>query len=143
MRMNYRTGAALAAITLIAGLAGCDQRPAERPAADTTRTIATTPDTTRAPAAPDSSASAIDADAVPLTLPVLDAFFADSSFSADLKSKLGLTDQQVTQLRTAGQTTLEERFHFEYLRLLIACGVSGVRLAPRWQVDLGRLGSEC
>ncbi len=103
MRMNYRTGAALAAITLIAGLAGCDQRPAERPAADTTRTIATTPDTTRAPAAPDSSASAIDADAVPLTLPVLDAFFADSSFSADLKSKLGLTDQQVTQLRTAAR----------------------------------------
>jgi len=102
--MEQRIGAALAAMALIAGLAGCNQRPAERPAADTTHTTAVTTDTTRMPVPPsDSTASALDADAVPLTLPVLDAFFADSSFSADLKSRLGLTDQQVTQLRTTAR----------------------------------------
>ena len=32
-----------------------------------------------------------------------------------------LLDLYLTQLRTAGQTALEERFHFEYVRLLLAC----------------------
>jgi lipoprotein-anchoring transpeptidase ErfK/SrfK len=35
-----------------------------------------------------------------LTLPVLDAFFAQESFSGELKSKLQLTDEQVNQLRS-------------------------------------------
>jgi lipoprotein-anchoring transpeptidase ErfK/SrfK len=34
-----------------------------------------------------------------LTLPVLDAMFADESFAGELKSKLQLTDEQVTRLR--------------------------------------------
>jgi L,D-transpeptidase ErfK/SrfK len=34
-----------------------------------------------------------------LTLPVLDAFFADESFSGALKTRLQLTDEQVTQLK--------------------------------------------
>ena len=37
--------------------------------------------------------------AVPITLPVLDALFADEVFKADLKSKLQLTDEQVSGLR--------------------------------------------
>src|SRR5438128_647516 len=39
------------------------------------------------------------ANAQPLTLPVLDAFFADEGFSELLKRRLQLTDDQVTQLR--------------------------------------------
>lgn len=35
----------------------------------------------------------------PLTLPVLDAFFADESFPALLKTRLQLTDEQVTKLK--------------------------------------------
>ena len=35
----------------------------------------------------------------PLTLPVLDAFFADESFSRSLKTDLQLTDEQVTKLK--------------------------------------------
>jgi lipoprotein-anchoring transpeptidase ErfK/SrfK len=35
----------------------------------------------------------------PLTLPVLDAFFADESFSGSLKTRLQLTDEQVTKLK--------------------------------------------
>ena len=37
--------------------------------------------------------------AQPLTLPVLDAFFADESFSGLLKTRLQLTDEQITKLR--------------------------------------------
>jgi lipoprotein-anchoring transpeptidase ErfK/SrfK len=39
------------------------------------------------------------ANAEPLTLPVLDAFFADESFSGSLKTRLQLTDEQVKQLK--------------------------------------------
>src|SRR5260370_31837792 len=39
------------------------------------------------------------ANAEPLTLPVLDAFFADDSFSGSLKTRLQLTDEQVTKLK--------------------------------------------
>jgi len=35
----------------------------------------------------------------PVTLPVLDAFFAQENFAAELKSKLQLTDQQVNELK--------------------------------------------
>lgn len=36
----------------------------------------------------------------PVTLPVLDAFFAQEDFAGELKSKLQLTDEQVSKLRT-------------------------------------------
>jgi len=38
-------------------------------------------------------------EAVPITLPVLDALLADEGFRADLKSKLQLTDEQIGALR--------------------------------------------
>ena len=41
----------------------------------------------------------MSARAVPVTLPVLDAFFADESFAGELKSRLQLNDEQVTRLR--------------------------------------------
>ena len=37
--------------------------------------------------------------AVPITLPVLDALFADEAFKTELKSRLQLTDQQINALR--------------------------------------------
>lgn len=37
---------------------------------------------------------------LPVTLPVLDAMFADESFAGEAKSKLGLTDEQIERLRT-------------------------------------------
>jgi len=42
-------------------------------------------------------------DYLPLTLPVLDAFFAEPQFASDLKRDLNLTDDQVQQLRTAAR----------------------------------------
>jgi lipoprotein-anchoring transpeptidase ErfK/SrfK len=39
----------------------------------------------------------------PVTLPVLDAMFADESFAAELKSKLNLTDEQIDKLKQAAR----------------------------------------
>lgn len=36
---------------------------------------------------------------LPVTLPILDAMFSDEAFAADLKSKVGLTDEQIEKLR--------------------------------------------
>jgi phosphoenolpyruvate carboxylase len=47
-----------------------------------------------------------------------------------------LLDSYLTQLRTAGQTALEERFHFEYLRLLIACIMMRLGATPQSSVPL-------
>jgi lipoprotein-anchoring transpeptidase ErfK/SrfK len=44
-------------------------------------------------------------EAIPITLPVLDALFADDSFKTELKSKLQLTDEQISALR---KTSSEE-----------------------------------
>jgi lipoprotein-anchoring transpeptidase ErfK/SrfK len=41
--------------------------------------------------------------APPVTFPVLDAFFADESFAAELKNKLGLNDDQIRRLRNAAR----------------------------------------
>lgn len=46
------------------------------------------------PAAPGSSEASL-----PVTLPVLDAMFADEAFAGELKSKVQLTDEQVARLR--------------------------------------------
>jgi len=47
-----------------------------------------------------------------------------------------LLDRYLGQLRTAGQTALEERFHFEYLRLLIACIMMRLGATPQSSVPL-------
>lgn len=39
----------------------------------------------------------------PVTLPVLDAMFADAIFAAELKSKLNLTDEQIDKLKQAAR----------------------------------------
>jgi hypothetical protein len=56
-------------------------------------------------ASPESSpsvvkASAADEGALPVTLPVLDAFFADEAFAGELKTRLQLTEEQIAKLRS-------------------------------------------
>jgi phosphoenolpyruvate carboxylase len=53
--------------------------------------------------------------------------------SAELQE---LLDRYLDQLRNAGQTGLEERFHFEYLRLLIACILMRLGATPQSSVPL-------
>lgn len=54
-----------------------------------------TPTTVASP----SPGAVTEAVTVPVTLPVLDALFTDDSFKAELKSKLQLTDDQISNLR--------------------------------------------
>jgi lipoprotein-anchoring transpeptidase ErfK/SrfK len=93
--------AALSAIALGAG--GCVAKQTNTTGTNTTSTNATT--TTGASPAPTPTPATSDASGarVPVTLPVLDAMFADESFAAELKSKLQLTDEQVQQLRTVAR----------------------------------------
>ncbi|MDQ6786841.1 MAG: L,D-transpeptidase [Acidobacteriota bacterium] len=50
---------------------------------------------TATPAQPEQQAATL-----PVTLPVLDAMFADENFAKDLKSKLQLTDEQIEKLKS-------------------------------------------
>src|SRR5215212_9414289 len=64
----------------------------------------TAPTNTASPAAPAANATpaggaSTAAANLPVTLPVLDAMFADEAFAGELKSKLQLTDEQVESLR--------------------------------------------
>jgi lipoprotein-anchoring transpeptidase ErfK/SrfK len=90
--------------------AGCTNQTENTAPANTATSTNTTTTTTTAPLpspsnspSPASQAQAQQANAAPLTLPVLDAFFADESFAAALKSKLQLTDEQVNKLRTVAR----------------------------------------
>ena len=42
-------------------------------------------------------------DTTPVTLPVIDAMFADESFAGELKSKAGLTDEQIDKLQQSAR----------------------------------------
>src|SRR5437763_5929134 len=64
------------------------------PAANANASASPSPTATPATTAPDAGEATL-----PLTLPVLDAMFADSSFAGELKSKLQLTNEQVELLR--------------------------------------------
>ena len=59
----------------------------------------TQPSPANANVAESQPATTSAADNTPVTLPVLDAMFADESFAGELKSKAGLTDDQVNQLQ--------------------------------------------
>src|ERR687894_422281 len=95
MKTFMRALIALASLTVMLG--GCGNQPATVSHNNFTNTK-------NVSSAPQSSpttikASSVDESAVPVTLPVLDAFFADETFAGELKSKLQLTDEQVEGLR--------------------------------------------
>jgi L,D-transpeptidase ErfK/SrfK len=89
-----------AVLILLAGIA-CFDEPSSTtgnrrsPDANTNATNATT--TTTAPPPVKAPVTATNAQLV--TLPVLDAFFAQENFAPELKTKLQLTDEQVNSLR--------------------------------------------
>ncbi len=106
--------ASLFCVTLAIALsgAGCTNAPTT----DTANTNTTTSSTTTTTATPAQTPQqvlvndAATAANLPVTMPVLDAFFADENFTADLKTKLGLTDEQINGLRkTAREQTASLR----------------------------------
>ena len=44
---------------------------------------------------------------LPVTLPVLDAMFADDTFAADLKNKIQLSDEQIAKLKDVSQKSVQ------------------------------------
>ena len=83
------------------------------PATNTNSSPSTSPSPSASPSPSPTAVSSL----VPVTLPVLDALFADESFKAKLKSQVELTDAQVTQLQkiaadevaTLRQSNVEEQ----------------------------------
>ena len=90
-------------LALLAAASGCTTSAptntattsASAPAANASPGTSATP----APSATPSPTPESGAASLPVTLPVLDAMFADSSFAGALKAKLQLTDEQVAHLR--------------------------------------------
>lgn len=90
------TGAALVLSFLLCG-AGCVTQPVNT--ANTTTTNSTTNTTSTANTPATVKTNATEATELPVTLPILDAFFQDTTFTSELKTKLQLTDEQVEKLR--------------------------------------------
>ncbi len=91
----------LTRLALGLGLALCGAACATQP---TGNSNSETGRTTPSPSSSPTVAAATDVSAVPVTLPVLDAFFAsDETFTTELKTKLSLTDDQIAQLRAVAR----------------------------------------
>src|SRR5882762_9602433 len=74
---------------------GCAAEPTNQ----STRNVAATPAATPAASPAATQAAVAPANAQPLTLPVLDAFFTEESFSGLLKTRLQLTEEQIAKLK--------------------------------------------
>jgi L,D-transpeptidase ErfK/SrfK len=81
----------LFALTACLTITGCVVEPTNQ----ANKNASPLPSATASPSPAEEKA----ANTAPLTLPVLDAFFADESFSGSLRTRLQLTDEQVTKLR--------------------------------------------
>ncbi len=73
---------------------GCQAAPVSNVNSTANATPSPAPSATVSAATNNASANNL-----PVTLPVLDAMFADEKFAADLKSQLQLTDEQIERLR--------------------------------------------
>jgi lipoprotein-anchoring transpeptidase ErfK/SrfK len=103
LRANPRAARTLSARGAVAlfvafAFAGCQTAPVSN-------TGTNAPQQSASPQPPAGAGNA-GANQQPVTLAVLDALFADESFAQELKSKAGLTDEQIAQLRKAAE---EER----------------------------------
>src|SRR5215210_111929 len=103
MKMILKSPLALVAAVALLAASGCTTGAPTNTAAPSAPTTSASPVATPASA---PGASGARAASLPVTLPVLDAMFADESFAGELKSKLRLTDEQVESLR---KVAAEER----------------------------------
>jgi lipoprotein-anchoring transpeptidase ErfK/SrfK len=96
MKIFLRAPVLFVALTIMLG--ACVNQPANVANSNSVNTSTTSSVPQPSPAT--VKASATEESALPVTLPVLDAFFADETFAPALKSKLQLTDEQIGKLRT-------------------------------------------
>ena len=95
-RISRARGWAALSLPLALLVASCQNAPVS-----TVNTNAPVSNANAASPAPTVAAADSGAGEQPVTLAVLDALFAEESFAADLKSKAGLTDEQIAELRKA------------------------------------------
>ncbi len=136
LKTTWKSPLALVAAALLLAASGCTTTAPTNTAAPSAPTTSASPAANAAPSAnatPASGASTAAAN-LPVTLPVLDAMFADEAFAGELKSKLQLTDEQVESLRkvageeranldeggeSAGTTTVATRRASEKIQTVI------------------------
>ena len=102
----FKVSSPLLTFVFVLFFAACEQPPQTtqnqpEPSVNTNVNSAAAPATANTNAAPPTSETS--AANLPVTLPVLDAMFADESFAGELKSRLSLTDEQIEKLRTASR----------------------------------------
>lgn len=101
----------LASLLLAAASACTTTAPTNttQPSAPTnTATANSSPAANATPAAATAASASNSAASLPVTLPVLDAMFADDSFAGELKSKLQLSDEQVAHLKQVAREGTSE-----------------------------------
>src|SRR5438552_2470006 len=101
LRVTYR--ALLITLFSFASLlfAGC---VTNQPASNANAPVANAnANTTVPPTNTNSQPASSVADTTPVTMPVVDAMFVDESFANDIKSKVGLTDEQVDKIKQASR----------------------------------------
>ena len=98
-RLNRIMLGFFALLVILAGIACDSDAPTKTTDTNKTNTASPTAATPPVPAAAPESVPADPAKTQPVTLPVLDAFFAQEGFADDLKAKLQLTDEQVIKLK--------------------------------------------
>ncbi|HEX8502224.1 MAG TPA: L,D-transpeptidase [Pyrinomonadaceae bacterium] len=107
-KMILKSPLSLVAAAVLLAASGCTTASPTNTAAPATANTAPAPSASPAPnASPAANAAAAN---LPVTLPVLDAMFADEGFAGELKSKLQLTDEQVENLRKVAS---EERANLD------------------------------
>ncbi|HEX8565474.1 MAG TPA: L,D-transpeptidase family protein [Pyrinomonadaceae bacterium] len=92
-------------LTVVGLFAACEQ-PANLNTTVNSNANNATPIAAASPVATPQAANPRAEANLPVTLPVLDAMFADESFAGELKSKLSLTDEQIGRLRTISRESV-------------------------------------
>jgi lipoprotein-anchoring transpeptidase ErfK/SrfK len=96
LKTTWKSPPALVAALVLLAASGCTTTAPTNTAAPSAPTTSASPAASATPAA---NSAAPAAAGLPVTLPVLDAMFADEAFAGELKAKLQLTDEQVEGLR--------------------------------------------
>jgi lipoprotein-anchoring transpeptidase ErfK/SrfK len=94
MKTVWRAASGAMCLFALIILGGCQAAPVSNSNTAATNATPAPSATVAAPASANAGAGN-----VPLTLPLVDALFADESFAKDLKSELQLTDEQIERLR--------------------------------------------
>lgn len=103
MKKTAQAWSILTAIMIISCVAACVTQPTNTATTNTPTATPTATSTPLAATSPTPVTSDAGAHDLPVTLPVLDAMLTDESFASTLKTKLQLTDQQVSELRTVAR----------------------------------------